>query len=69
MIQRIAARKSRGGVEHFTLSSDPGESVFSDAVEAMRLIRGYMETFGLTEDETYTVCTANPATVVGMDLG
>jgi len=56
------------GVEHFTLSSDAGEPLFPDSVEAMRLIRGYMEAFGLTEDELYTVCTRNPAKVVGMEL-
>lgn len=54
------------GVEHFTLSSDAGEPLFPDSVEAMRLIRGYMEAFGLNEDELYTVCTRNPARVVGM---
>ena len=57
------------GVEHFTLSSDAGEPLFPDSVEAMRLIRGYMEAFGLTGDELYTVCTRNPARVVGMDPG
>ena len=56
------------GVEHFTLSSDAGEPLFPDSVEAMRLIRGYMEAFGLTEDELYTVCTRNPAKVVGMEV-
>ena len=56
------------GVEHFALSSDAGEPLFPDSVEAMRLIRGYMEAFGLTQDELYTVCTRNPARVVGMDL-
>lgn len=56
------------GVEHFTLSSDAGEPLFPDSVEAMRLIRGYMEAFGLTEDELYTLCTRNPAKVVGLEL-
>jgi hypothetical protein len=56
------------GPEHFTLSSDAGEPLFPDSVEAMRLIRGYMEAFGLTQDELYTVCTRNPARVVGIDL-
>ncbi len=56
------------GPEHFTLSSDAGEPLFPDSVEAMRLIRGYMEAFGLTQDELYTLCTTNPAKVVGMDL-
>jgi len=56
------------GPEHFTLSSDAGEPLFPDSVEAMRLVRGYMEAFGLNQDELYTVCTRNPAKVVGMEL-
>ncbi|HXV50031.1 MAG TPA: DUF6282 family protein, partial [Candidatus Binatia bacterium] len=56
------------GVEHFTLSSDAGEPLFPDSVEAMRLVRGYMEAFGLNEDELFTVCTKNPAKVVGLAL-
>jgi hypothetical protein len=56
------------GVQHFTLSSDAGEPLFPDSVEAMRLVRGYMEAFGLNEDELYTVCTRNPAKVVGLEL-
>ena len=56
------------GPEHFTLSSDAGEPLFPDSVEAMRLVRGYMEAFGLSQDELYTVCTRNPARVVGLEL-
>jgi hypothetical protein len=56
------------GVKHFTLSSDAGEPLFPDSVEAMRLVRGYMEAFGLNQDELYTVCTRNPAKVVGLQL-
>ncbi len=56
------------GVEHFTLSSDAGEPLFPDSVEAMRLVRGYMEAFGLNQEELYTVCTRNPARVVGLEL-
>ena len=56
------------GPEHFTLSSDAGEPLFPDSVEAMRLVRGYMEAFGLNQDELYTVCTRNPARVVGLAL-
>lgn len=56
------------GPEHFTLSSDAGEPLFPDSVEAMRLIRAYMEAFGLTEDELYLLCTRNPAKVVGLKL-
>jgi hypothetical protein len=53
------------GVEHVTLSSDAGEPLFPHSVECMRLIRGYMEAFGLTTDELYTICTINPSKVVG----
>ncbi len=56
------------GPEHFTLSSDAGEPLFPDSVEAMRLVRGYMEAFGLTKDELYTLCARNPAKVVGLKL-
>lgn len=56
------------GPEHFTLSSDAGEPLFPDSVESMRLIRAYMEAFGLTQDELYTLCTRNPARVVGLKL-
>jgi hypothetical protein len=34
-----------------TNSSDAGEPLFPDSVEAMRLVRGYMEAFGLNQDE------------------
>ena len=54
------------GVAHCTLSSDAGEPLFPDSVEAMRLVRGYMEAFGMTEDELYTLCTTNPGQVVGI---
>jgi len=56
------------GPQHFTLSSDAGEPLFPDSVEAMRLVRGYMEAFGLNQEELYTVCTRNPAKVVGLTL-
>ena len=55
------------GVEHCTLSSDAGEPLFPNSVECMRLIRGYMEAFGLNQDELYQVCTVNPAKVVGLN--
>ncbi len=55
------------GVEHCTLSSDAGEPLFPNSVECIRLIRGYMEAFGLDEDELYQVCTVNPGKVVGLN--
>jgi hypothetical protein len=54
------------GVEHITLSSDAGEPLFPHSVECMRLIRGYMEAFGLSADEADTVCCANPAKLLGV---
>ena len=43
------------GPEHFTLSSDAGEPLFPDSVEAMRLVRGYMEAFGFARGALYGV--------------
>jgi hypothetical protein len=57
------------GVEHFTLSSDAGEPLFPHSVECMRLIRGYMRAFGTNDDEIYTLSTANPAMICGLELG
>lgn len=54
------------GVERVTLSSDAGEPLFPDSVECMRLMRAYMEAFGLDEDELHTVLTVNPAHIVGL---
>jgi hypothetical protein len=55
------------GPEHFALSSDAGEPLFPNSVEAMRMVRGYMEAFGLTPDELRTMCTENPRKVVGLN--
>jgi hypothetical protein len=54
------------GVEHVTLSSDAGEPLFPHSVECMRLIRGYMEAFGLSAAEADIVCCTNPAKLVGL---
>jgi hypothetical protein len=53
------------GVEHVTLSSDAGEPLFPHSVECMRLLRGYMEAFGLSPAELDTVCCVNPARIAG----
>ena len=55
------------GPEHCTLSSDAGEPLFPNSVECIRLIRGYMEAFGLDADEIRTVSTLNPARIVGVE--
>jgi hypothetical protein len=55
------------GVEHYTLSSDAGDTVFPNSVEAMRQISGYMAAFGMTQDEIETLCMKNPAFIVGAD--
>ena len=55
------------GVEHFTLSSDAGDTVFPNSVEAMRQLSGYMAAFGIKPDEMETLCMKNPAFIVGAD--
>src|SRR5439155_24454353 len=54
------------GTEHFALSSDAGEPLFPNSVECMRLIRGFMKAFGLTEEEVHLVTEVNPARVLGL---
>jgi hypothetical protein len=54
------------GVHHVTLSSDAGEPLFPHTVECIRLLRGYMEAFGLTPAELRTICTENPAKICGL---
>ena len=58
--------KSVSSISRFPAT--PANRFFPDSVEAMRLVRGYMEAFGLNQDELYTVCTKNPAKVVGLAL-
>jgi hypothetical protein len=55
------------GVEHFTLSSDAGDTIFPNSVEAMRQISGYMAAFGMRQDEIETLCMKNPAFIVRAD--
>jgi Family of unknown function (DUF6282) len=55
------------GVEHFTLSSDAGDTVFPNSVEAMRQISGYMMAFGMTQAEIEILCMKNPAFIVRAD--
>ncbi len=54
------------GLDHVTLSSDAGEPLFPNSVECMRLIRAYMEAFGLNAGELRTVSVDNPARIVGL---
>ena len=55
------------GPAHCTLSSDAGEPLFPNSVECIRLIRGYMEAFGLDADEIREVSVLNPARIVGLE--
>ncbi|HTI88251.1 MAG TPA: DUF6282 family protein [Alphaproteobacteria bacterium] len=55
------------GVEHFTLSSDAGDPLFPNSVEAMRQLSSYMIAFGMNADEIETMCIRNPAKLVGLD--
>ena len=53
------------GPEHVILSSDGGDPLFPNSVECIRLIRAYMQAFGLSDKEIHQVSTVNPGTVVG----
>jgi hypothetical protein len=52
------------GVGHVTLSSDAGEPLFPNTVEALRLLIAHMRAFGLTEEEIHQVSSVNPATLL-----
>jgi hypothetical protein len=54
------------GTEHVTLSSDAGEPLFPNSIEAMRLICSHMRAFGLTDDEVHQVSSVNPGKIVGL---
>jgi hypothetical protein len=56
------------GAQHCTLSSDVGEPLFPNTVEAMRQICAYMEAFGLTPDELWLVSRDNPARLMGLPV-
>lgn len=60
-------RAATVGISHNS-ASEASEPLFPDSVEAMRLVRSFKEAFGLNQDELYTVCTKNPAKVVGLEL-
>jgi hypothetical protein len=55
------------GVAHFTLSSDAGDTLFPNSVEAMRQISSYMIAFGMKPEEIEVLCIRNPARLVGLD--
>jgi predicted metal-dependent TIM-barrel fold hydrolase len=55
------------GTDYVTLSSDCGEPLFPNSVEAMRQIRGYMRAFGLSNEEVDQVSVHNPAKLVGLN--
>lgn len=53
------------GVDHFTLSSDAGDTLFPNSVEALRQISGYMIAYGMGAAEIDRMCRVNPARIVG----
>jgi hypothetical protein len=57
------------GTEHVTLSSDCGEPLFPNSVEAMRQIRAYMCAFGLSREEVDRISVTNPGKIVGAETG
>ncbi|MFD9957776.1 DUF6282 family protein [Amycolatopsis sp. NPDC058986] len=52
------------GTHHVTLSSDAGEPLFPNTVEALRLLIAHMRAFGLTDEEIREVSSVNPAKVL-----
>ena len=56
------------GTEHVTLSSDAGEPLFPNSVEAMRMIIAYMKAFGLDDAEIRQVTVSNPRRLLGLPL-
>ena len=55
------------GVAHCTLSSDAGDPLFPNSVEALRQLSSFMIAFGMKADEIETLCVRNPAKLVGLD--
>jgi hypothetical protein len=54
------------GTDHVVLSSDCGEPLFPNSVEAMRQIRAYMCAFGLSREEVDRISITNPGKIVGV---
>ncbi|HWC79141.1 MAG TPA: DUF6282 family protein [Pseudonocardiaceae bacterium] len=52
------------GTEYVTLSSDAGEPLFPNTVEALRLLRAHLQAFGLTEEEIHRISSVNPAKIM-----
>ncbi|MGZ5827342.1 MAG: DUF6282 family protein [Xanthobacteraceae bacterium] len=52
------------GTDYVTLSSDAGEPLFPNTVECMRMIRGYMRAFGLSEPEVHKISSINPEKIM-----
>jgi hypothetical protein len=54
------------GTTRVTISTDAGEPLFPNSIECMRLIRGHMRAFGLSDDEIEEISVTNPAKIVGL---
>jgi len=54
------------GTHHVTISSDCGEPLFPNSVEGIRLLRGYMQAYGLTAEQIQEISVINPEKIVGM---
>lgn len=55
------------GTDHVTLSSDAGEPLFPNTVEALRLLRAHMSAFGLTDAELERISVTNPAALLNAE--
>ena len=63
---RMCATIKALGTDHVTLSSDAGEPLFPNSVEAMRLICSHMRAFGLTDQQVHQISSINPGKLVGV---
>ncbi len=62
----MAAAIRTVGPEHCTLSSDAGEPLFPNSVEAMRLIMSYMRAYGLSAAAIEQMTVTNPRYLLGV---
>ena len=52
-------------IERVTLSSDAGEPLFPNTVEALRLLHAHMRAFGLTAEQVHQAGSVNPERLLG----
>ncbi|MEU9025579.1 DUF6282 family protein [Actinomadura sp. NPDC048394] len=64
---RMCAAIQALGTRHVTLSSDAGEPLFPNTVEALRLLRAHMRAFGLSDEQVHETSSVNPSRLLKAD--